>query len=390
MNNQELFTSEELKENEERKRELIELVASGEAVLIVGAGSSARVDYPTWPSLLEKLEQLAENCGNGFQPDKEKRDSDRLAYAEYLQSFLHDEQQEERRYNALIYDLFKAKSLAVDDFHKTLVSLPFRGILTTNYDTVLEAALGAIENSSASDNSLIIDPDSAGRVDEFLRGMTDKTLTRRIAHLHGKYDFPKSIILSRKDYQRAYGLRGYSEQSESKGYQKDSDFKVRGVNQAWNMKEWTLHRKLLWAVLATRRAVFVGFSMRDPYLNEMLNAVSNDLWTWNKSIHYTIVGSSTKSTDTERLANLKRNYGVDTVFYDDADDSHEGLHLIINEIAEECGVEIPSTIMSQGVLGDNECSKHECLRSDEPKAQDVLDSLEQVNERMRRRIVNAN
>lgn len=388
MNNNITLTSEH-NDNEKRKRKLIELIASREAVLIVGAGSSARVDYPTWPCLLEKLEHLAEDCGDDFQPDKEKRDGDRLAYAEDLQSFIHDEKQEEGRYNALIYDLFKAKTLAVDDFHKTLVSLPFKGILTTNYDTVLEAALGAIENPSASDNSLIIDPDSAGRVDEFLRGMTDKTLTRRIAHLHGKYDIPKSIILSRKDYQRAYGLKAYSEQSESKGYQKDSSLKVQSANQVRNVKDWTLHRKLLWAVLATRRAVFVGFSMCDPYLNEMLNVVNKDLWTWNKSIHYAIMGSSAKSNDNKQSANLKRNYGVDTVFYDDADDSHEGLHLIINEIAEVCDVEIPASIVSQGVLGDNECSQDVCLRPDEPKAQDVLDSLEQVNERMRRRMVNA-
>ena len=39
MNYPEIFTPEERDENEERKRELIELVASGEAVLIVGAGS---------------------------------------------------------------------------------------------------------------------------------------------------------------------------------------------------------------------------------------------------------------------------------------------------------------------------------------------------------------
>ena len=33
------------------------------------------------------------------------------------------------------------KSPAHDDFHRMLVELPVRGILTTNYDTVLEAAL---------------------------------------------------------------------------------------------------------------------------------------------------------------------------------------------------------------------------------------------------------
>ena len=48
MNNPEIFTSKEWDKNEERKHELIELVASGEAVLMVGAGSSARVGYVTW------------------------------------------------------------------------------------------------------------------------------------------------------------------------------------------------------------------------------------------------------------------------------------------------------------------------------------------------------
>ena len=56
-------------------------------------------------------------------------------------------------------NLFKSqKSPPFDDFHKKLVSLPFRGILTTNYDTVLEAALGdGRATESASDNSLVID-----------------------------------------------------------------------------------------------------------------------------------------------------------------------------------------------------------------------------------------
>ena len=54
MNYPEIFTPEERDENEERKRELIELVASGEAVLIVGAGSSVRVRYVTWDGSSKK------------------------------------------------------------------------------------------------------------------------------------------------------------------------------------------------------------------------------------------------------------------------------------------------------------------------------------------------
>ncbi len=73
MNYPEIFTPEERDENEERKRELIDLVASGEALLIVGAGSSARVGYVTWDALISALENLANECGAGLNQDAERR-----------------------------------------------------------------------------------------------------------------------------------------------------------------------------------------------------------------------------------------------------------------------------------------------------------------------------
>ena len=193
---------------------------------------------------------------------------------------------------------------------------------------MLEAALGEIEPSSAYDNSLIIDHGSAGRVHEFLMSMNnDKRMTQRIAHLHGRFDPASSIILSTEDYERAYGLMLTSNQG-----QRDS--------------EWTLHRKLLWAVLATRRAVFIGFSMDDPYLNKMLDTVSTDLWGWDKSIHFAIMGISSDSTEDskDKAERLKNSYGVDTVFYEVLDDSHRGLDHIVTEIFERCDVEKQSSI----------------------------------------------
>ena len=62
----EIFTPEERDENDRQKRELINIVASKETMLIVGAGSSVRVGYPDWVGLLEKLEDLASKCGDGF------------------------------------------------------------------------------------------------------------------------------------------------------------------------------------------------------------------------------------------------------------------------------------------------------------------------------------
>ena len=349
MNNPEIFTSKERDENEERKRELIELVASGEALLIVGAGSSARVGYVTWNGLLEELEGLANECGEDLDQRHRGDSSKYLAYAEDIKSHISNKTGSLNRYHNLLYELFKSKSPSFDDFHRMLVSLPFRGILTTNYDTVLEAALNDKDPTLGHDNALVIGSGPAIRVHEFLMAMNnDKRITRRIAHLHGKFDISESIILSIEDYYQAYGLRLPTGQIQSD-------------------TEWTLHRKLLWAVLATRRVVFVGFSMEDPYFDNMLETVSNDLWGWNKSIHFAIMSISSEGSESSKsnAERLRREDGVGTVFYEDPDSSHQGLEQIIDEIDKACKVKNQSPA-------------------------DQIDWLEEVNQRMERGIDDEN
>ena len=376
MNDQKTFTLEE--ENDERKHELIKFIDSGEAILIVGAGSSRRMGYPGWSCLVERLKDLANECGAGFKLDEEKHEDDPLKYLKYVEdikSHIRDKTDSLGRYHSLLYNSFKLRHPPFDNFHKMLVSLPFRGILTTNYDIVLEKALDKVELASTSDNSLIIDDGSAGRVHEFLRAMTDSSLTRRIAHLHGQFDPPGSIILSIEDYERAYGLKFTANQ-----VQRDS--------------EWTLHRKLLWAVLATRRAVFIGFSMKDPYLNRILDAVSEDLWIWDESTHYVILGLSSDRDEYSKAIELKRKYGIDTVFYpvfdESLDDSHQGLYDIVAEIAEACGVEIPSTVISQEQPDDDDHPIDEKPVPVSNESEDVLDWVKQRNQDMERRMDDEN
>ena len=91
---------------------------------------------------------------------------------------------------------------------------------------------------------------------------------------------------------------------------------------------------MLWAVLATRRVVFIGFSMEDPYFDNMLETVSTDLWTWDKSIHFAIMSISSKDAEIQKI-NLKDSatkYGVSTVFYEDSDNLHQGLDQIVDEL----------------------------------------------------------
>ena len=346
MNYPEIFTPEERDENEERKRELIELVASGEAMLIVGAGSSARLRYVTWDGLIQKLEDLANRCGTGLD---QRHKNDPLVYAEDIKSHILDKTGDLGRYYALLQNLFSPKDPSFEDFHSKLASLPFRGILTTNYDTVLEAALGAIEPRFAYDNSLVIDENSAGRVHEFLMAMNnDKRMTRRIAHLHGTFNPADSIILSIEDYKDAYGLNPTDDEDQEKNESK-------------------LRFRLLWAVLATRRVVFIGFSMEDPYFKKMLETVSADLWRWDKSIHFAIMSISPEGVESSKSDSdiLKHEYGVSTVFYEDSDNSHRGLDKIVDDIEEACQIENQPTT-------------------------DETDWLEEVNQRMEQGIDDEN
>ena len=389
MNNQEIFTPEEQNENEQRKRKLIELVASGEAVLIVGAGSSKRMGYPDWYGLLAELEKLAKkgrgtnqffegmqnylirtftNIGQflkkrimlhdkknripnaikesivGFERKKVKPELDLLEYASNLKLNICKQKDGERKYNELLERLFddefddEFKEFRCDDFHKTLVSLPFRGILTTNYDMVLEAALDSIGQSPAYNNSLVIKRGSTGQVDKFIRGLSDQNISRRIAHLHGRYDFPESIILTSEDYKETYDFVVTKETSELKLSRKLSLLNPLNSDQGVEGNSVNLHQMLLSAVFTTRRVVFVGFSMKDPYLNKILETVTKNLGRQGKPIHYVIMSIASKNSkdSIENAKILQEKYGVVTVFYEKINDSHYRLERLIDEIDESC------------------------------------------------------
>ena len=397
MNNPEIFTSEEWDENEERKSELIELVASGEAVLMVGAGSSARVDYVTWAGLLEKLEDLANECGEGLD---QTRKGDALAYAEDIKAHI-EKTDDIGKYYDLLYELFQPNTQGYDEFHRLLIDLPFRGILTTNYDSVLEAALFDKKIEAERDGSqirpidvipLVIGPDTPRLIHEFLLARNnDPHIPQRIAHLHGLYRYRESVILSANDYIKAYG-QYVAEDNEIE------NIKTEGNDEVNTRDVWTLHRKLLWAVLATRRVVFVGFSMEDPYFNKMLEIVSTDLWGWNKSIHFAIMGisagdkedlqnSKDKAQDSKDKADrLKSKYGIDTVFYEVFEKSHKRLEDIFADIKKQCENRSQLNEETQDLSDDSNRPEDEEAKSVSSGSGNMLDWLKRASQRMIRRI----
>ena len=317
-----IFTQEEQEQNEVCKQRFFDLVASKQALLVVGAGSSAFVGHATWSKLLEKLEETANSCGDDFSSAENKKRADPLSYAQDIRDYIEITGNLTKYYN-LIEKEYSRRDPPCDDFHRSIVTLPFKGILTTNYDRVLEFALAEREPQNAGDNSLIISEKNPRQVSEFFLSLDNHgDYPRRIAHLHGRHDDHDSIILTLNDYKKYYD--------------------IAPVEYIPNIKEtvqsWSFHRMILWSILATRRVVFIGFSCDDPYFNTMLCYVCRDLWRWEESIHYAIMNINQQKAEDSKVkaAKLLKDYGVCVVFYEDFNDSHFGLKKIVEEMKEKC------------------------------------------------------
>src|SRR5688500_2061693 len=83
-----VIPDEELDKNRTRLADLNSLVASGHALLFVGAGLSVSAGYPRWGELLEELETLCDTCGPGFVRDVSMRDASPLDYADAIQAHI--------------------------------------------------------------------------------------------------------------------------------------------------------------------------------------------------------------------------------------------------------------------------------------------------------------
>ena len=163
---------------------------------------------------------------------------------------------------------------------------------------------------------ITIHPDRAHLVSQFLLSLNAKEGSHPIAHLHGYHDHPSSIILAADDYEEAYGLRGQA-----------------AADPLSTSPSWPLHRRLVWALLATRRLVFIGFSLDDVDFQVLLKSVANDLWNWGQSIHFALMGIGPNNPEAVkgRAEELVGRYGVRVVFYEDFDGSPAGLDQFISD-----------------------------------------------------------
>jgi hypothetical protein len=311
---------------------MTKLISGGQSIAFVGAGLSRPLNYPTWYELLEKLLTEARKWINDpqFKPTVKLSDETALAFTQEIHDVLRSSSVLQR-YHEFLGNSFKPRQVngsPTTEVQRLIASLPFKGWVTTNYDRCMEEALLAAklrqpkaesQTSGWSVNPVVVQKNgsNAHTISDYLLTMHDSTRPS-VLHLHGEYSRTEEIILTRDDYEQAYG--------------KPSTCRHCGTMAS----NWTLHRKLAWALLATRRLVFLGFSLNDPYVVQLLESVASDLWRHNEPIHFALTPIERPIVSQEDAINqeerFREKYGVQLVFYDKQDSNHSGLEQLIRHL----------------------------------------------------------
>lgn len=299
---------------------LVTLLKTNEAMLMVGAGSSMRVGYPSWKQLISDL-------GNHLNPPV-PANGDLIQIAEEIKKRLIAVGRGQE-YEKFLNRTFGPKQPAFDDAHLIMLGLGFSGIVTSNYDPVLESAMNEIFQSQGDRKHCeaidLCDDRRRHELHDFLHAVSSRQHQTSILHLHGYYQNPSGLVLTQLDYNQVYGDLVVSTEIDQKQVVQQSSLD-------------TFHKKVLYALLATKSFVFVGFSLNDPFFDAMLRIVHKDFGLGGDVYHCAILSHS---SDEDRIESIEKllNHGILPIFYfvPPGSRDHSGLLRLLQEIAHKIG-----------------------------------------------------
>jgi hypothetical protein len=296
---------------------LVGCLVTNRAIAFVGAGYSARAltrggepAYPIWNDLLNLMHERVERIQPGATRGLDTVE-DPLWRAEEYRRLLGDE------YVTLIRETYGPCDIQLSDFHKTLILMPFRHFLTTNYDFVLEEALqrvlltrhggsGLPETESYHTIRFVertITWNDRANLAEFCRRIDDISYDSRIVHVHGRYDQPESIVLTERDYASRYieGPKTY---------------------------------EMLWALGVTHPFVFIGFSANDFDIMAFFRAVRAILGPEGPE-HFILYGLRPEQDGAAWRRMLRGKFGVNPVYYEITEVNRRSDHSAVETLIAE-------------------------------------------------------
>jgi len=298
---------------------LVQSMRRVKPLALVGAGASMASGYPSWDQLLKQLGDELMRAGPYVVapklPGVVLELQDPAWQAEEFYNSLGA-----NRFNAFIREAFAEREVA--EPHHLIARLGFRHILTTNFEPCAEIALKLATGQPPKR----VDWTNLDQVQEFFADLTDPGAPCSVVYLHGHAGEPDNVVLTESAYSRTY---------------------LREEN-----------RRRLIALFMTQPVVFVGFSMNDPDLAQIMREVLFSLPNRpggtdhalataaprNRAMrHFALFGYRTSPERDLIRRRMEGKFGLQTVFYrvsptaDGKAYSHDNVLGLLEAIAGDVG-----------------------------------------------------
>jgi hypothetical protein len=294
--------------------DLVGLLKERLSVAFVGAGASAE-SYPTWSRLIELLADDAVAQGKAEPEDAERWKKDTASTPQQRVDIIVS-----KLGNPLYRDFLRhtfgpkrgADGKRYTAAHGTLLRLPFRGYVTTNYDPGLDFARQELRPDSLSTGTPTWQ--DAGTVYRWRTGDIFRSDDCPMLWLHGYWQRPDGIVLDPGSYGEAYKPGTYRE----------------------TFKELWIREHLL----------FVGFGFSDPQFTFMVSEFLRDIADANPVPRHVALLAWTVPHDgavpdpeeiREKRETLEADYHVRALFYPVLNGDHSTLGALLDGLADACG-----------------------------------------------------
>jgi len=202
------------------------------------------------------------------------------------------------KYQEVLEGRFIQKGAKPGLLHQRIVELDCPLIITTNYDTLMESAVGMFSDTDA----IVATFDQTALVRHILKGEAGRRDDRVVFKIHGTIAKGSgNVVLTELDYRKL-------------------------------MYHSSEYRTLLQAVFTTRVVLMIGFSMSDPELGLMMESVRNNVANRQGFPDYMILPAGEKGPIEQKR--LLRDFGVKVIEYEAPNGDHAELTEIITHLSQ--------------------------------------------------------
>jgi hypothetical protein len=307
---------------------LLKELRAGRVVVFIGSGFTAPAGFPTWKSLLlgisdrafaeGKVEastvELVKDLLRAPRPAAHEYDQAAQVLDDELKTECHGFQEElVRHLRALLHPKAMPLPASVERRIQTIRELPFRAILTTNYNPLLRGITPFDARAAAVYRRILrgeaqsgVDAGEASLRESDNRGVAFSTGEELkyaedcapVVQCHGNLHDPASVVLTHEGYrQLLYKCPNY--------------------------------HTFMKACLAQYTVLYLGFSFTDAYLNELNSEVLSMIGPNGPPIAYTIMADKS-----ERECDFNRKHrGMHTLSWSMAEEGFDGFDRILEDLA---------------------------------------------------------